>query len=137
MDALTHAVEAYLSWTYRTEETIEYCEEAVTAIMGFLPEAYEQGDSLEAREEMLIASFKRGGSLYTSLRRKCACHCAYDRRALSCAAWSGERGGSADRLRRLRIGGLWKISALQPFHRWLAKEARQNVPKNLSDISDK
>ena len=62
MDALTHAVEAYLSWTYRTEETIEYCEEAVTAIMGFLPEAYEQGDSLEAREEMLIASFKAGAA---------------------------------------------------------------------------
>lgn len=62
MDALTHAVEAYLSWTYRTEETIEYCEESVTAIMGFLPEAYEQGDSLEAREEMLIASFKAGAA---------------------------------------------------------------------------
>ena len=55
-------MEAYLSWTYRTEETIEYCEEAVTAIMGFLPEAYEQGDSLEAREEMLIASFKAGAA---------------------------------------------------------------------------
>ncbi len=62
MDALTHAIEAYLSWTYRTEETIENCEEAVSAIMEFLPEAYEQGDSLEAREEMLIASFKAGAA---------------------------------------------------------------------------
>ena len=62
MDALTHAVEAYLNWTYGTEETTVYCEEAVTAIMEFLPEAYEQGDSLEAREEMLIASFKAGAA---------------------------------------------------------------------------
>lgn len=62
MDALTHAVEAYLNWTYGTEETMIYCEEAVAAIMEFLPEAYEQGDSLEAREEMLIASFKAGAA---------------------------------------------------------------------------
>ncbi len=62
MDALTHAVEAYLNWTYATEETTIYCEEAVAAIMEFLPEAYEQGDSLEAREEMLIASFKAGAA---------------------------------------------------------------------------
>lgn len=62
MDALTHAVEAYLNWTYGTEETTVYCEEAVAAIMEFLPEAYEQGDSLEAREEMLIASFKAGAA---------------------------------------------------------------------------
>lgn len=114
MDALTHAVEAYLSWTYRTEETIDIAKRR-SRRSWVLPEAYEQGDSLEAREEMLIAPLGRG-RLYTSLRRKCACHCAYDRRALSCAAWSGERGGPADRLRRLRIGGLWKISApCNPF----------------------
>ena len=62
MDALTHAVEAYLNWTYHTKETLAYCEEAVAAIVEFLPRAYEQGDSLEAREEMLIASFKAGAA---------------------------------------------------------------------------
>ena len=51
MDALTHAVEAYLNWTYHTKETLAYCEEAVAAIVEFLPRAYEQGDSLEARED--------------------------------------------------------------------------------------
>jgi alcohol dehydrogenase class IV len=62
MDALTHAVEAYLNWTYHTEDTLENCEEAVCGIMEFLLQAYERGDSLEAREEMLIASFKAGAA---------------------------------------------------------------------------
>lgn len=62
MDALTHAVEAYLNWTYHTQETLAYCEEAVCAIAEFLPQAYENGDSLEAREEMLIASYKAGAA---------------------------------------------------------------------------
>jgi alcohol dehydrogenase class IV len=62
MDALTHAVEAYLNRSYHTEETLENCEEAVGSIIEFLPQAYERGDSLEAREEMLIASFKAGAA---------------------------------------------------------------------------
>ena len=60
LDALTHAVESYISVNYDTEETKEYCEEAVCAIMEFLPEAYNQADFMEAREEMLIASYKAG-----------------------------------------------------------------------------
>lgn len=60
MDALTHAIEAYLNLTYHTQDTMRYCEEAVVGIMEFLPTAYEQGDALEAREEMLIASYKAG-----------------------------------------------------------------------------
>lgn len=60
MDALTHAVEAYLNVSYHTKETQRYCEEAVCGIMEYLEQAYERGDSLEAREEMLIASFKAG-----------------------------------------------------------------------------
>ena len=62
MDALTHAVEAYLNVSYHTEETKENCEDAVCGIMEFLELAYEQGDSLEAREEMLIASYKAGAA---------------------------------------------------------------------------
>lgn len=60
MDALTHAVEAYLGVAYYTDETKEYCEDAVCGIIEFLELAFEQGDSLEAREEMLIASYKAG-----------------------------------------------------------------------------
>ncbi len=62
MDALCHGVEAYLNLYYHTEETREYCEESIQGVMEFLLQAYEQGDSLEAREEMLIASYKAGAA---------------------------------------------------------------------------
>ena len=62
MDALTHAIEAYLNVSYHTDETRENCEDAICGIMEFLELAYEQGDSLEAREEMLIASYKAGAA---------------------------------------------------------------------------
>ena len=60
IDALVHAVEAYLNERYHREDTKDYCEEAVEAIMEFLPKSYEDGQDLEAREEMLIASNKAG-----------------------------------------------------------------------------
>ena len=60
MDALTHAVEAYTNWTYNTEETIRMAEEAVCGIFRYLERAYRNGDDMEARTQMLIASYKAG-----------------------------------------------------------------------------
>ncbi len=60
MDALTHAVEAYVSWTYNTKETIRLSEEATVAIFKYLERAYNDGNDMEARQEMLMASFKAG-----------------------------------------------------------------------------
>lgn len=60
MDALTHAVEAYVCWTYNTKESLRDSEEAVVAIFKYLEKAYIHGAELEARNEMLIASFKAG-----------------------------------------------------------------------------
>ena len=60
MDALTHAVEAYLCWTYNTQESLRLAEEAVCAVFRFLERAYRDGTDLEARGEMLEASFKAG-----------------------------------------------------------------------------
>ena len=60
MDALTHAVEAYLCWTYNTAESIRLAEEAVVGIFRFLERAYRDGSDMEARTEMLIASYKAG-----------------------------------------------------------------------------
>lgn len=62
MDALTHAVEAYLCVTNTTKETEQWAEEAVVAIFKYLERAYKDGNDLEAREEMHIASFKAGFS---------------------------------------------------------------------------
>lgn len=60
MDALTHAVEAYVCWTNTTKETDRLAEEATVAIFKYLERAYNDGNDMEARQEMLIASFKAG-----------------------------------------------------------------------------
>ena len=59
MDALTHAVEAFIGRT-TTRETRKASKEAVKLIFENLLEAYNNGKNLEARENMLVASFKAG-----------------------------------------------------------------------------
>jgi len=60
MDALTHAVEAYICRTYNTKESLKDAEEAVAAIFRNLEKAYADGSDIDARNEMLTASFKAG-----------------------------------------------------------------------------
>ncbi|MBO5497562.1 MAG: iron-containing alcohol dehydrogenase [Oscillospiraceae bacterium] len=60
MDALTHAVEAYVCWTYNTQESIRLAEEAVCEIFKYLERAYNDGSDMEARTQMLIAAYKAG-----------------------------------------------------------------------------
>lgn len=59
MDALTHAVEAFIGRT-TTRETRKASKEAVKLIFENLLEAYNNGKNLDARENMLVASFKAG-----------------------------------------------------------------------------
>ncbi|BFM18539.1 iron-containing alcohol dehydrogenase [Maricurvus nonylphenolicus] len=59
MDALTHAVEAYVS-TLATEETDDYARAAVKMIFNNLPKACANGDDLAARGAMATASFYAG-----------------------------------------------------------------------------
>jgi alcohol dehydrogenase len=59
MDALTHAIEAYIS-TISTPETDRDALEAIRLIFVNLPTAYEDGSNLAAREAMSIASYKAG-----------------------------------------------------------------------------
>jgi len=59
MDALTHAVEAYTNrWPHA--ETAFHAVSAVRMIFANLPRACENGEDLEAREAMLLASFYAG-----------------------------------------------------------------------------
>ena len=59
MDALTHAVEAYLNrWPH--PETRSLCVSAVRLIFEQLPRAYENGEDLEAREATALASLYAG-----------------------------------------------------------------------------
>lgn len=59
MDALTHAVEAYIGRS-NTKKTKESAEKAVRLIFDNLLTAYEHGDDLEARRNMQTASYYAG-----------------------------------------------------------------------------
>ena len=61
MDALTHAVESYIGKS-NVKSTIRYAEEAVKLIHSNLEKAYANGKDIEARENMLKASFYAGSA---------------------------------------------------------------------------
>ena len=59
MDALTHAVEAYIGKS-NTKDTIREAEEATKLIFDNIEEAYNNGKNLEARGNMLKGSYLAG-----------------------------------------------------------------------------
>ena len=59
MDALCHAVEAYIG-NSNTKETKAKAEEAVKLIFTYLKRAYDNGNDMEARENMQTAAFDAG-----------------------------------------------------------------------------
>ncbi|MBE7076207.1 MAG: iron-containing alcohol dehydrogenase [Clostridiales bacterium] len=59
MDALTHAIEAYIGRS-TTKQTRRCALEAVKLIFENLPVVYKNGQDLKARENMLIAAYKAG-----------------------------------------------------------------------------
>ncbi|HEX4895633.1 MAG TPA: iron-containing alcohol dehydrogenase [Solimonas sp.] len=65
MDALTHAVEAYISRN-RTKMTDEEAIEATRLIMQNLPTAVKEPTNLQARQNMALASFKAGVAFTTA-----------------------------------------------------------------------
>lgn len=60
VDALTHAVESYVTWAYNTNASNRNAEAAVVKIFRYLEKAYADGTDLEAREQMLLASYRAG-----------------------------------------------------------------------------
>lgn len=59
MDALTHAVEAYIGHS-NTKETSAKAEEATKLVFENLEDAYKNGADIHAREQMLLASHYAG-----------------------------------------------------------------------------
>jgi alcohol dehydrogenase len=59
MDALTHAIESYLSKT-SNEQTERWASAAIRLIFANLPKAYADGSDLEARSAMALASYYAG-----------------------------------------------------------------------------
>jgi len=65
MDALTHAIEAYIGRS-TTAQTRKAALEAARLISENLETAYEDGDNLEARKNMLYAAYLAGGAFSKS-----------------------------------------------------------------------
>ena len=61
MDALTHAVEAYIGKS-NVKSTIKYSEDAVKLIHSNLEKAYNNGKDMDARANMLKASYYAGNA---------------------------------------------------------------------------
>ncbi|WP_261834241.1 iron-containing alcohol dehydrogenase [Vibrio ishigakensis] len=59
MDALTHAIESYLSG-YANQQTREWSISAIRTIFEYLPQAHRNGQNLEARQALAKASFDAG-----------------------------------------------------------------------------
>lgn len=60
MDALCHAVEAYTNYTYSTPLERQLAKDAVKLVHENLLTAYKDGKNIEARQNMLMASFYAG-----------------------------------------------------------------------------
>ena len=65
LDALTHAVEAYIGGS-TTKETRENAKEAVRLIFSSLQTAYHDGSNMRARKNMLHAAFLAGAAFTVS-----------------------------------------------------------------------
>jgi len=89
MDALTHAVEAYIGKS-NTKETKELSEEAVKLIVENIFEAYSNGTNLVARENMQKASFLE--CFHPCLCGICSCYCTYLRWTLLSSSWISQCG---------------------------------------------
>lgn len=61
MDALTHAVEAYTN-KYSSAESKKYAIDAVKLIFANITKAYDDGNDIKARENMLMGSFYAGAA---------------------------------------------------------------------------
>lgn len=65
MDAFTHAIEAYIGKS-TTKKTRKLSEEAIKLIFDNLVIAYNEPNNLQARKNMLMASYKAGASFTVS-----------------------------------------------------------------------
>jgi hypothetical protein len=90
MDALTHAVESFLS-RMSTETTEIYAKISVLLVFDHLHTAYTGGNNLEARKAMALASYLRRARIHPHEHRIRSCHRPYLRRLLANASRPRQR----------------------------------------------
>lgn len=103
MDALTHAIEAYIGRS-TNRLTRAMSEEAATRIVRSLYKAYTDGGDMQARAGMLRAAYCAGVSFTRLLRRLCPRRGPFARRSIRRAARAGQCGHPAVFSRRIRRG---------------------------------
>lgn len=102
MDALTHAMEAFLN-LFASRSVQNASIEAVCENFHALPEAWRDGTHLAARQEMLHASYLAGFRFYQQLCRLRPCHRSRRRRTVPHSAWKSQRGSAACCSARIRF----------------------------------
>ena len=64
MDALTHAIEAWIS-TWANSGSDSYAKQSIQMLFKYLPVAYANGGNLEAREQVSVAAYYAGIAINT------------------------------------------------------------------------
>ncbi len=131
MDALTHAVEAYLCWTYNTRDSIRLAEEAVCGIFRYLERAYRDGGDMEARTQMLIASYKAGFAFTRAGVGNVHAIAHTLGGPLQHAPRPGQRGHPAHRAGGLRRGGGEEAGSSGGAHRPVLRRDRRRQGPGL------
>jgi alcohol dehydrogenase class IV len=73
LDALTHAVESFLSRCSTVDSELQ-AKAAIRLIFRHLPQAFNNGDDLEARDAMALAAFYAGSAFSHTAVGQCQCH---------------------------------------------------------------
>lgn len=151
MDALTHAIEAYIGRS-TNRLTRAMSEEAATRIVRSLYKAYTDGGDMQARADMLRAAYCAGVSFTRLLRRLCPRRGPFARRSIRRAArlanavilpYFLDAYGAAchKKLGRLaRIAGVASPNAsdseaAEAFIRWIREtNAKMGIPETIPQI---
>ena len=134
MDALTHAVEAYIGHS-NTKDTSEKAEVATKLIFENLEEAYKNGKDLHAREQLLLAHNLGGfygvphglaNAIILPYVLDFYGETAYERLARLCECAGVAKAGQTDEQKALDF-----IQAIRDMN------ARMNIPDKIDKIQEK
>ena len=138
MDALTHAIEAYIGRS-TTKQTREAAIEAIQLIFQYLPVAYKKWQKTGQQEkEMLRASYLAGTAFTKSYVGYVTRRSTQSGRSVRHPAWTGKLRSSSDRsrsVRKRRAQKNWLTSPGSPNFRLPRTIPPQ--PMLLSHISEK